>query len=64
MAISYSRDGRRFATVDPYGSALVWKVEPETSRPSLVSSPDIGHAAFSVALSPNGKRLAVGARRP
>jgi WD40 repeat protein len=61
MAITFSKSGKRFATVDPYGFALVWNATTSTQRPALVPSPDIGHAAFSVALSPSGHKLAVGA---
>lgn len=60
MAIGFAKDGSRFATVDPYGFALVWNAK-SGAPPALVPSPDISHAAFSVGLSPSGRRLVVGA---
>jgi WD40 repeat protein len=61
MAVGFSRDGNRFATVDPYGFALVWRADAPEVEPILIQSPSIRNAAFSVALSPSGRRLAVGA---
>lgn len=61
MAIGFAQDGTRFATVDPYGFALVWNAKDDGAPPALVPSADISHAAFSVALSPFGRRLVVGA---
>ncbi len=61
MAVAVSRNGSRFATVDPYGFALVWPIGKENAVPALVPSPNVSNAAFSVALSPGGDVLAVGA---
>lgn len=60
MAVAVSRNGLRFATVDPYGFALVWPTGDKDSIPALVPSPSVSNAAFSVALSPSGspRRLA------
>lgn len=61
MAMGFAQDGGRFATVDPYGFALVWNARESSQPPALVPSADISHAAFSVGLSPFGRRLVVGA---
>jgi len=61
MAVAISGDGKRFATVDPYGFALVWSLNNLDRTPRLIDSQSTQHATFAVALSPNGRRLAVGA---
>jgi WD40 repeat protein len=61
MAIGFAKDGTRFATVDPYGFGLVWDTNDNGRPPAVIPSPDVSHAAFSVALSPSGRRLVVGA---
>ncbi len=60
MAVSFSQNGKRFATVDPYGYALVWTAN-DAKPPVLVQSADVSHPSLSVALSPSGHRLVVGA---
>jgi WD40 repeat protein len=60
MGVAYSRDGSRFATVDPYGFVVVWAAA-DADIPVVVQSADVGHPSFSVALSPSGRRLMVGA---
>lgn len=60
MSIAVAENGGRFATVDPYGFALVWNLKQLRSIPKLVISSDERRPAFSVALSPDGNLLAVG----
>lgn len=61
MAVAYSKDGTRFATVDPYGFGLVWTAARETLTPTLIQSASTSHPSLSVAFSPNGQKLAIGA---
>ena len=61
MAIGFAKDGTRFATVDPYGFGLVWNTNENVAPPAVVSSPNVSHPAFSVGLSPSGRKLVVGA---
>jgi WD40 repeat protein len=61
MQVAVSGDGTRFAAVDAYGFAVVFASTELGTTPRLIDSQSTQHAAFSVALSPNGHRLAVGA---
>src|SRR5205814_1497346 len=61
MQIAMSRDASRFATVDPYGYAVVFTSADLGGTPRLIETQSTHHAAFSVALSPSAGRLAVGA---
>ncbi|MGR9270741.1 TIR domain-containing protein (plasmid) [Rhizobium leguminosarum] len=60
MAVAISQNGRRFATVDPYGNAMVWNRDTLDEVPKDVVSTPVASPALSVALSPSGNRLAVG----
>lgn len=61
MAVAFSGDGRRFATADPYGFAVVFQTDDPDRPPTLVASQSTGSAALAVALSSTGGRLAVAA---
>jgi WD40 repeat protein len=61
MAIGHARNGSRFATVDPYGFAVIWRSDDLNMPAALIPSPSVNNAAFSVALSPSGRKVAVGA---
>lgn len=61
MALSYAGDGRRFATVDPYGFALVFETDQPDRAPERIESQSIRTPTLAVALDPTGRRLAVAA---
>lgn len=61
MAVAYSKDGRRFATVDPYGFAVVFRTDRPDRTPTRIDSQSTGSATLAVALNPKGDRLAVAA---
>jgi len=60
MQVAVSADGDRIAAVDPYGFVVVIDKKAGAFISRLIPPPSTSHPAFSVALSPSGKRLAVG----